>query len=89
MKSVDENLKSQLKQFWKYVASFRKTNSPSIQLEVDSKHLIETCDVAGTYSNDFQSAYSNPCPVVFPTHSSSPKSLSIVLVSDSDTFKSC
>jgi hypothetical protein len=37
LKSLNENLKSQPKQFWKYVASFRKINSNSIQLEVD-KH---------------------------------------------------
>jgi hypothetical protein len=37
--SIDENLKSQPKQFWKYVASFRKRNSTYIQLEVDGKDI--------------------------------------------------
>jgi hypothetical protein len=46
LKSVDENLKSQPKQFWKYVASFRKRNSNSIELEVDGKHLIKHDEVA-------------------------------------------
>jgi hypothetical protein len=44
LKGVDENLKSQPKQFWKYVANFRERNSNSIQLEVDGKHLIQSND---------------------------------------------
>jgi hypothetical protein len=41
LKSIDGNLKSQSKQFWKYVGSYRKRNSNSIQLEVDGIHLTE------------------------------------------------
>jgi hypothetical protein len=69
------------------VASFRKINSTSLQLEVDSKHLIETCDVGDEFSKHFQSVYNNPCPVVFPTLSSSSEFLSLAPVSDSDIFK--
>jgi hypothetical protein len=75
LKSVGENLKSQAKQFWKYsyVASFKKINFTSIQLEVDGKHLIETYDVAAEFSKRFQSVYeyTNPRPVVFSILSSS------------------
>jgi hypothetical protein len=39
LRSTDENLKYQHKQFCKYVASFRKINSVSIQLEVEGKHF--------------------------------------------------
>jgi hypothetical protein len=53
LKSSDENLKPQPKQFWKYVASSRKTNSTSMQLEVDGKHLIEPSDVADNFSKHF------------------------------------
>jgi hypothetical protein len=53
LKSLDENLKLQPKQFWKYVTSFRKINYTSIQLEVDGKHLIEPCEVAYKFSRHF------------------------------------
>jgi hypothetical protein len=84
---VDENSKSHRKQFWKYVTSFRKRDSTSIQLEVDSKNFLEHCEVAAEFSNHFQLVYNNPCPVVFPILSSSSESLSLAPVSDSDIFK--
>jgi hypothetical protein len=67
LKSADKNLKSQPKQFWKYVATFREINSNSIQLKVDGKHLIQPNDVADEFSKHLESVYNNPCPVVFPT----------------------
>jgi hypothetical protein len=84
---MDANLKSQPKQFWKYVASFRKINSTSIQLEVDGKHLIELCEVTHEFSKQFQLVYNNPYPVVFPTLSSFSKFLSLASVPVSDVFK--
>jgi hypothetical protein len=87
LKSVDEKLKSQPKQFWKYVASFGKRNSNSVQLEVDAEQFIEPCDVDDDFSNLFQSVYNNSWPVIFPTLSSSFEFLSLVPVSDSDIFK--
>jgi hypothetical protein len=87
LKSTDENLKSQPKKFWKYAASFRKRNATSIQLEIEGKHLIEPCNVADELSKHFQSAYNNPCPVVFPNLSSSSEFLSLAPVSDSDVFQ--
>ncbi|PNF20051.1 hypothetical protein B7P43_G05268 [Cryptotermes secundus] len=87
LKSVDENLKSQPKQFWKYVASFRKRNSNSIQLEVDGKHLIEPNDVADEFSKHFQTVYHNPGPIVFPILLSSSEFLPLASVSDSDVIK--
>jgi hypothetical protein len=64
------------------VASFRKRNPTSIQLEVDGKHLIEPCEVADEFSKHFQSVYNNPRSVVFPTLSSSSELLSLAPVSD-------
>jgi hypothetical protein len=66
LKFVDKNLKPQLKQFWKYAASFSERNSTSIQLETDGKHLIEPCDVADEFSKTFQSVCSDTCPVLSP-----------------------
>jgi hypothetical protein len=87
LKCIDENLKSQPKQFWKYVTLFRKINSN--QLEADGKPLIEPYSFADEFSNHFQSvyAYNNPRPVVFPILSSSSEFLSLLSVSDSDVIK--
>jgi hypothetical protein len=52
-KSVDENLRSQPKQFSKSVASFSKRISMSIQLEVDGEHLIGLCGVADEFFKAF------------------------------------
>jgi hypothetical protein len=69
------------------VASFRKINSKSIQLEVDGKHLSQPNDVADEFSKHFQSVYNNPCPVVFPTLLSSSEFLTSASVSDLDVIK--
>jgi hypothetical protein len=84
---MDDNLKSQPKQFWKYVTSFRKRNSNSIQLEVDGKHLIKPNHAADEFSNHFQSVYYNSCPFVLLTLLSSSEFLPLALVSDSDVIK--
>jgi hypothetical protein len=80
LKSMDENLNSQPKQFWKYVASFRKRNSNTIQLEVDDNHADE-------FSKNFQSLYNNHYPIIFPTLLSSSEFLPLASVSDSDVIK--
>jgi hypothetical protein len=87
LKSVDGNLKQQHKPFLKYVASFRKRNSTSIQFEIDGKHLIEPYDVAEEFSKHFQSVYNDLFPVVFPTLSSSSEFLSLFPLSYLYVFK--
>jgi hypothetical protein len=67
------------------VASFRKRNSISIQLEVDGKHLIEPCDV-DEFSKHFQSVYNNSCLAVFPTLSSFGELLSVAAAPDTDVL---
>jgi hypothetical protein len=42
---IDDNLKSQPKKFEKNVASFKKRNSASVQLDVDGKHLVQPWEV--------------------------------------------
>jgi hypothetical protein len=69
------------------MASFRKRNCNSIQLEVNGKHLIQPNDVADEFSKHFQSVYNSPCPVVFPTLLSSSEFLTLAPVSDSDVIK--
>jgi hypothetical protein len=86
-KYVDKNLESQPKQFWKYVASFRKRNSYSIQLEVDGKHIINPDDVAEEFANHFQSVYNGHCPTALPVLHQYPEVLPLASVSDSDVIK--
>jgi hypothetical protein len=69
------------------MASSRKINSNSIQLEVDGKHLIKPNDDAYEFSKHFQSVNDNPCPTVFPTLLSSSEFLILASVSDWDVTK--
>lgn len=46
LKCVDENTDSQPKEFWKYMAFVRKTNSSYIQLAVGGNDLVEPSEVA-------------------------------------------
>ncbi|PNF33582.1 hypothetical protein B7P43_G14684 [Cryptotermes secundus] len=87
LKTVEENLKSQPKQFWKYVASFKKRNPNSIQLEVDGKHLIKPNDIDDEFSKHFQAVYHNPGPIVFPNLLSSSEFLPLASLSESDVMK--
>jgi hypothetical protein len=72
LQSIDDNLKTQPKHFWKYVASHRKINFTSIQLEVDGIHLVEPSEVADAFAKHFLSVYNILCPGVFslPSRSS-------------------
>jgi hypothetical protein len=50
------------------MASFKKLNSIYIQLEVNGKQLLETCEVADGFSKQFQSPY-DMLVLVSPRHS--------------------
>jgi hypothetical protein len=69
------------------VASFRKSNSNSIQLEVDGNHRIQPAHVADEFCKHFQSVHNHPCPVAFPTNLSSSELLTLAPVSYSDIIK--
>jgi hypothetical protein len=77
----------QPKQFWKYVASFGKSSSTSVQLEGDGTHLFEPHEVGDAYAKHFQSAYNNACPGVFPSLLLSSEFLSSAPVSNLDAFE--
>jgi hypothetical protein len=65
LKFIDENLKSHLKHFWKYVSKFMKKDADSIHLEVNGTSLTTSYGTADAFSKHFQSVYSNHCPVFF------------------------
>jgi hypothetical protein len=56
LKYIYDNLRSQPRQIWKYLVSFMKKSSTSIQLEVDGTHLVEPWEVADAFVEHFQSA---------------------------------
>jgi hypothetical protein len=66
LQSIDDNLKTQPKQFCKCVATHRKRNSTYIQLEVDGILLVEPNEVADAFAKHFLSVYNIPCPGVSP-----------------------
>jgi hypothetical protein len=84
LKSIDDNLKSQPKQFWKYVASYRKINFISIQLEVDGTHLAEPYKVSDAFTKHFQTVYNTPCTGVFPSLLQYSEFLSLAPISELD-----
>jgi hypothetical protein len=61
LQSVDENLKSHPRQFWKYVSQFRKKSADLIHLDMDGVVLNEPRDIAEAFSKHFQSVYSSSC----------------------------
>jgi hypothetical protein len=64
------------------MASYRKRNSTSIQLEVDGTHLAEPYNVADAFAKHFQSVYNTPCAGVFPSLSQSSEFLSLAPISE-------
>jgi hypothetical protein len=70
------------------VASYRKRNSTSIQLEVDGTHLAEPYKVADAFAKHFQSVYNTPCTGVFPSLSQSSEFVSLAPISELDICKS-
>jgi hypothetical protein len=65
-KSTDNNLKSQPQYFWKYMSSFRKHRSGSIQLEVDDAHLVQPNAATDAFAKHFRSVYNSHCSMDFP-----------------------
>jgi hypothetical protein len=53
LQSVDENLKSQPKQFRKYVSQFKKNRSYLIHLDMDGVVLNKPRDIAEAFLNIF------------------------------------
>jgi hypothetical protein len=86
LKSVDENLKSHPKQFWKYVSQFRKRNTCLIYtyFEINDIPKSKPHDIAEALSKYFQSVYISCCSETFPFTNQSTEVLSSAPVSNSD-----
>jgi hypothetical protein len=87
LQSIDDNLKTQPKQFWKCVATHRKRNSTCIQLEVDGILLVEPAEVADAFAKHFLSVYNIPCPGASPLPSRSSEFLSSAPISELEICK--
>ena len=57
LKSIDENLKSNPRQFWKYVSQYRARNSDLTHLDVDGVLLQNPSEMVAAFSKHFQSIY--------------------------------
>jgi hypothetical protein len=51
--STDDNLKTEPTKFWKYVSTFRKSDSTSIQLHVDATYRDDPGGVAEAFAQHF------------------------------------
>jgi hypothetical protein len=87
LQSINDNLRMQPKQFWKYVAFRWKRNSTSIQLEVDRTLLVEHSEVADAFAKYFHSVYNIPCTGVFPLPSQPCEFLSLDSISKLEICK--
>jgi hypothetical protein len=84
--SVDKNLKSHPDQFWKYVSTFRKTNTDLIQLEINGILINKFRDIAEAFSKHFQSVYSSSYPGTIHFTNKPMKVLSSAPISNSDVY---
>jgi hypothetical protein len=82
-KSVDDNLKSQPKQFWKYVSEIWKTNTGLIYLQISDILINKPCNIAEAFSKYFQSVCSNICSGIFSSINQCMESLSLAPTSNS------
>jgi hypothetical protein len=85
LKSIDNNLKTNPVNLWKYDSLFRKSDNNSIDLEVNGNHLSQPREVAEAFADYFKSVFSNPYLCDF--YCFSVVSLSLAPISDSDVFK--
>jgi hypothetical protein len=64
LKSVDDNLISQPKQFWKYVYNFRRKDNTFTQIKVDDHFVIDPKNIADAFVNHFKSIFNTSCPTI-------------------------
>jgi hypothetical protein len=69
------------------VASHRKRDSTSIQLEVDGTVLVEPTEVSDAFAKHLLSVYNIPCPGVSPLPSRSSEFLSLAPISELEICK--
>jgi hypothetical protein len=79
--SIDRNLKSHPKQFWKSISTFWKKNADLIYLGIDNIFLNKPCDIA--FSQHLPSAYSGSCSGHFSSLDQCMDSLSLAPISNS------
>jgi hypothetical protein len=50
---IDDDLKTQSAKYWKYISSFSKRNSRTIQLDVNGAYIVDPQDVAEAFAKQF------------------------------------
>jgi hypothetical protein len=88
LKSIDNNLKHQPKQFWNYVSKLRKDSDSPAQYQVDGAHVTTQGEIASAFCKHFQSVYGNtPSGVLKFPFSLCSDTLVVASVNDDDVCK--
>ena len=86
---VDENLKCNPQQFWKYVSQYRKKCNDATHFDVNGVLTHNSRDIAEAYSEHFQSVYvgGSSCPGTISTGNCFTDILPIACISTADVHK--
>jgi hypothetical protein len=88
LKSIDNNLKHQPKQFWNYVSKLRKDSDSPAQYQVDGAHVTTEGEIASAFCKLFESVYGNtPSGVLKFPFSLCGDTLVVASVNDDDVCK--
>ena len=85
--STDNDLKTQPAKFWKYVSSFRRHNSRTIQHNINGAYIVESHKVVETFAEHFQSVYHTSPLNSYHCESLSNDFLQLPAISESDIPK--
>jgi hypothetical protein len=58
---IDENLKTQTRQSWKYISKFKKNDQAVTQLELGTRIITEPQSIAETFADHFSSVFDSSC----------------------------
>jgi hypothetical protein len=87
LKTIDNNLRTQPNQFWKYICKFKRNDQSVTQIEIGIKIITDPQLIADVSADHFSSIFNSSSSVHVPNSSECVSSyfLNIPHVSDSDT----
>jgi hypothetical protein len=87
LKSVDDNLISQPKQFWKYVSNLRRKDNTFTQVRDDDHFVTDPNNIADAFANYFKSIVNTSCPTITAPQSVTTDFLPMAPVSSAEVSK--
>jgi hypothetical protein len=86
LKTIDNNLRTQPKHFWKYISKFKRNDQSVTQIKIGNKIITELQFVAEAFADQFSSIFNSSSSVHVPNNSDciSLDFLNSPYVSDSD-----